>query len=148
MKKKCYLDANVLIYFFIGDLELRHRSIKLLENLKQKSYSFAISTLVIDEFLQAMRYYFSKKYQQTLKWVKLREVLEAILQLPKLEIINPPLMLQQQLEVVVLMQKYNLSPRDAYHLFIVLSNNIDCLATFDSDFGKVKEVEIVGLDLV
>lgn len=145
MKKKCYLDANILIYFFIGDLELRRRSKKLLENLKQKSYSFAISTLVIDEFLQAMRYYFSKKYQETLKWAKLKESLEAILQLPKLEIINPSVELQQQLEVIVLMQKYNLSPRDAYHLFIVLSNNIDAFATFDSDFGKVREVEIVGL---
>lgn len=144
--KKCYLDANVLISF-INEESLFYQKTKiLLFNLRKEDFQFRLSALTIDETLHALKKYFlSKKYQPATLFLSLKKILKQILSLPNLDIINPPTDKQLQVEVINLMQKYNLSPRDAFHLFTVIANDIDCLATFDEDFSQVKEVEIIGL---
>lgn len=146
MTKKCYLDANVLVYLLNKKDKSHKRAAILLHSLILNNFDLYISSLVIDEVLYALRPYMIKTYGQRLIWQKLEFILKHILQLPNLKLANPSIVLQEQMQVVNLMKKYNISPRDAYHLFIVLCNNIDSLATFDQDFSKVKEVEVVGLN--
>jgi len=41
------------------------------------------------------------------------------------------------------MEKYDLCPRDAYHLLTMIYNKIDSFATFDTDFNKVFEDKLI-----
>ena len=46
-------------------------------------------------------------------------------------------------EIMRLMRKYNLKPRDAYHLLTMLENEIEYIATYDKDFDKVIKSGII-----
>lgn len=57
-------------------------------------------------------------------------VLRIITQMPELETFSSTI------------EKYNLLPRNATHLSIMLSLNIPNIATTDPDFDKVKEIRV------
>lgn len=145
--KKCYLDANVLISFINEESLFYQKTKVLLFNLRKEDFQLRLSTLTIDETLYALKKHFLlKKCQKETLYLSLKKFLKQILSLPTLNIINPLVDKKLQIEVVNLMQKYNFSPRDAYHLFTAITNDIDCLATFDKDFERIKEVKVVGLE--
>jgi len=58
-------------------------------------------------------------------------------------LVNSPTGLKDQIKVVEYMEKYNLCPRDAYHLLTMIYNKIDSFATFDTDFNKVFEDKLI-----
>ncbi|MBI3558959.1 type II toxin-antitoxin system VapC family toxin, partial [Candidatus Gottesmanbacteria bacterium] len=66
-----------------------------------------------------------------------------ILQLPLLTVINPPTDPVSQLQIISLMKNYSLRARDAYHLLIMQSNDIEAFATFDTDFRRVFAAKIL-----
>lgn len=138
----CYLDANLLVYFKSESSDLYIQSKSLLKRASENNLAFSISPLCIDEFLYASIKEFARKKLPIDKYY-LQYHLKSILTLPNLSILNPPIDPESQLEVISLMQKYSLRPRDAYHLLIMRSNKIKYFATFDRDFDKVFQANIV-----
>jgi len=43
------------------------------------------------------------------------------------------------------MKKYNLRPRDTFHLLTILSSNIETGSTFDKDFAEVKKKKLIRI---
>lgn len=56
--RRCYLDANILIYAKDEKSILFKESSLILQRLFEKNYQICISPLVIDEFLYTMKHYF------------------------------------------------------------------------------------------
>lgn len=103
---------------------------------------FFISPLTIDEFLYVVKYYLIRGKTTHLYQI-LRKALDEILDIPNLLIVNSPHDEKSQLKVVNLMEKYSLSPRDAYHLLIMEYHRISYFFTFDNDFKAVFKEKIL-----
>lgn len=147
MKRNFYLDVNILVYFLNKESSFNKKAEILLSQAIDEDITLVVSPLTLDEFLHALQKIFlQQKIDSKIIWKNLDKSLDSVLSLPNLDIVSPSLGKEKQKEVLFLMKKYNLLPRDAYHLFTVITNDIDCLATFDKDFSKVKEVKVVGLE--
>lgn len=140
--KKCYLDSNVLIYFKNEDSPQHQIVSELLVNLRKQGFLIHISSLVLDEFLYAMKFILKRKKNENL-YIHLEQALRDILDIPAMQIIHPSEDKKAHLEVVRYMEKYYLSPRDAYHLLTMQGNGIESFATFDTDFKKVFAAKIL-----
>ena len=139
---KCYLDSNILVYLKNADSPFHKATLSLVINLTETGVDVFLSPLAIDEFLHNFAREVKAKRITNIFEV-LDKALEEILDLPKLEIVNPPIERTAQKKVVKYMEKYQLHARDAYHLLICLENNIDGFATFDKDFGKVFKAKVL-----
>lgn len=139
--KACYLDANVLIYFKNKDSPFYSKTLMLIEYLVKNGYQLFISSLVVDEFLYGFKFHLENKKQDVFR--SLKKASSEILDLPNLELINPPSDKNFQLRVVEMMKDYNLFPRDAYHLLLMIENKIKFFATFDNDFKTVFKKKII-----
>lgn len=136
--KNCYLDANVLIYYKNEDSPYFVQSKRIIEGLVKENCSIVISPLVLDEFLYGLMIHLRRiKIKRTTAFTLLKKTLKEVLSLPNLIIINPPVEKEIQLNTLMLMERFCLLPRDAYHLLIMQEGNIDYFATFDNDFEKV-----------
>jgi len=134
--KKCYLDINVLVYFK-DEKSLYHKKVieKFIFLIKNDFY-FYVSSLVLDEFLYVFRYFLEKNEKKDI-FSKLKKALTEILAIPNLSIVSLLKEKEKQIEVISYMERYDLSPRDAYHLMIMKENAIDYFFTFDKDFELV-----------
>jgi len=134
--KKCYLDSNVLVYFK-DEKSLYHKKVveKFIFLIKNDFY-FYVSSLVLDEFLYVFRYFLEKNEKKDI-FSKLKKALTEILAIPNLSIVSLLKEKEKQIEVISYMERYDLSPRDAYHLMIMKENAIDYFFTFDKDFELV-----------
>lgn len=139
--KRCYLDANFLIFLQDFDSSFYPKAEVILKKLIEEGFVLFISALVLDEFLMGSLRLSGKSAEQMKE--NLRLGLKTIFNIPNINLVNPPQDSEKHLKVVNLMAKFNLKPRDSYHLFIMLENKIKYLATFDSDFEKVFAAGIV-----
>lgn len=138
--KICYLDSNVLIYFKDEDSDFHERTKNLIEDLLKEGFTLTVSPLVLDEFLHSLNWVLGqKRLSRKNRFELLRSGLGDILDLPDLRIVGPPLYLGAQRKVPLLMEQYNLRPRDAYHFLTMKSEEISFFATFDNDFEDVFE---------
>lgn len=142
--KTCYLDANTLIYFKNEDSPFYSKTLTLIEYLVNDDYRLFISSLVIDEFLYGFKFHLgNKKIKKKDIFISLNKALLEILALPNLELINPPSEKNLQLKVIEMMKDFNLFPRDAYHLLMMIENKIKFFATFDNDFENIFKKKII-----
>src|SRR3989337_1511556 len=107
--KKCYLDANVLIYAK-NESALQHaKALKKLEMLAKNEFELYISPLIIDEFIHTLLFLKSLN-KKGFEINELKQDLLELLDLPRINIINPPIDQKSQFLVLEFMQKYSLGP--------------------------------------
>ena len=136
MEKSCYLDANILTNYTSIAYQHFHDARKVIVGLIQEEITPCISPLCIDELLYATKKTLTRAGYKSCE-EQLEKALMIILNIPKLKIINPPTSRRAQRQVLKLMKKFKLDPRDAYHLLAAKHNNVDYFETLDSDFNKV-----------
>lgn len=133
--KKCYLDANVLLYFTSLTSQFHDQAVKIIYNLITQGWQLFISPLTLDEYFHnALRFSVVSKSEA---FKDLKKSFTSIMKLEKIMLIQPPLELKKHKKIFNLMVHCNLHARDAYHLFIMKENKIKFMATFDSDFKIV-----------
>jgi len=139
---KIFLDSNVLVYYK-DELSLFHKEVlSRLEEWMRSGTMFCISPLVLDEFLYVLKFRYKDKKKNEI-FQSLKKAVKEILEVPFIELVNSPTGLKDQIKVVEYMEKYDLCPRDAYHLLTMIYNKIDSFATFDTDFNKVFEDKLI-----
>lgn len=141
--KKCYLDANFLLYITNEKSPQYASAFKKLHHLVTNTIEIYISPLVIDEFLHSALFLLKGSKELSASF-DLRKKLQELLGLPGLSIVNPPLDKDSQFLVLDFIKKYRIGVRDAYHLLIMHSNSIDAFATFDTDFKKVFSAKLLS----
>jgi len=134
--QKCYLDANVLLYYKLEDTPKHRQTTSLIEKLSAEETTLYISSLVLDEFIYGFLK-IHRIYKKKVGYDDIRRALKDVLSLPKLRLLNPSTAKKNQLRVLSLMEQFNLQPRDAYHLLIMLEHKIRLFASFDDDFRRV-----------
>lgn len=139
--KTCYVDANVLIYFHSPRSSFHKQAVSIVKALIKQGYVVYISSLVIDEYLYNS--FRLPKDEQAIRIVKLNQGMKKIFHLPGVQLLNPPLKIKKHFAILRFMKKYNLKPRDAYHLFIMRENKIRYFVTFDDDFNEVFDKGLV-----
>lgn len=146
MKKKCYIDSNLLVYYKDQNSPFHRQAKNILKKLSPINYELYISSLVIDEFLHSFRKILIKeKLSKVIIYTELDNLLRSILTLQHLYIINPPSDKNTNKRVIEIMSKFNLLPRDAYHLLIMQEHEIKNFATFDKDFQIVFRKKVLRL---
>ncbi len=136
MKMKCYLDANILLYYSIASSQQHPSTLELVEKLLNNEVELYISSLVLDEFIHGLLRVLRKdKHMHSFETMSAS--FRSILQFPQLKIVNPPVDPASQLHILTYMKDYSLKPRDAYHLLTIRHHGISYFATFDTDFEKV-----------
>lgn len=135
--KSCYIDTNLLIYLQNKDSVFHSETVLIFKKLVEEDCRICISSLTIDEYLYNTYRLLEGSRLDKLKVLSLN--LKRVFKMPGIKLINPSLEVKKHTKVVNLMRKFNLRPRDAYHLFITLENKIKYFATFDHDFDKVFE---------
>ena len=123
----CYLDANTLIYSQQEDSPFHQQTIKIISRIVETDTQIFISPLCLDEFI------FNFPGNQNHKF----QAFKKILKFPNLNIINPPTDTKSQTRIPIFMKKFDLGPRDAYHLLTMKHHKIKYFATFDRDFDLV-----------
>lgn len=136
MKMKCYLDANILLYFSITSSQQHSSTVELVEKLLHNGLKLYISSLVLDEFVHGLLRVL-RKDKHTHSFEAMSTSFNAILQFPHLKIVNPPTDPVSQLHILTYIKDYSLKSRDAYHLLTIRHHGISHFATFDADFEKV-----------
>ncbi len=133
--KRCYLDANFLIFLHDPGTPFYPKAETILKKLITEGFNLYASSLVFDEFLMGSLRLSGKSAAEMKENLKLG--LKTIFKMPNFNLVSPPQDFQRHLQVVDLMTRFSLKPRDAYHLFIMQKNKIKFLATFDNDFDSV-----------
>jgi predicted nucleic acid-binding protein len=73
----------------------------------------------------------------------LRDTIEDIYAVPNLTIKEVPASIP--LDALLLMEQFDLKPRDAFHVAVMKSNGISEIASDDPDFDKVKGIKRMRL---
>ena len=138
----CYLDANVLVYFVDTDGLFHLESVELVESFGSKGIKPIISTLVLDEFLYAIRFLVGANNLGRFRAMEV--LLSKVFVINDVGLVNPSTDFFDQLSVVGYMEEFGLKPRDAYHLMTMVENGVEYFATFDNDFDGVFEAGLVS----
>ncbi|OGE68378.1 hypothetical protein A3H81_02480 [Candidatus Daviesbacteria bacterium RIFCSPLOWO2_02_FULL_38_18] len=133
--KKCYLDANLLLYYSDPDSLFYSQATAIISQLLDEGWTLFLSSLTLDEYFHNMIRFSRVSREEAIK--DLKGSFGKIIKLPDLQMITAGLQLKRQQKVINLMIKNQLRARDAYHLFIMLENKVKFMATFDNDFNKV-----------
>lgn len=132
-----YLDTNVFIFASLGDEgDIRtQKARELLQRIIEGKETGHTSLLAIDEFVWTVIK--QKKDRKT--------AIEQGLRLHTLPIHFIPLITSISLRALHLMQRYQISPRDALHASSCMEVKATGLVTDDSDFDQIKEVKRLKL---
>jgi predicted nucleic acid-binding protein len=131
-----YLDANVFIFASLSTKEYGDKAEALLNRVQRGDEKAITSALTFDEV------FWEVKRNRGLE--KALETAEAMLNFPNLEIAAADK--ETAMAAVTLIRKYGLAPRDALHAATAIAEKVDCLVTSDAHFGRVKELEVKGLE--
>lgn len=140
--KRCYLDANVLVYFKDESSPYHAQAISTLEKLVENKFTLYISPLVLDEFLYVLTYYL-KQTRAADYATQLKRHLLSIFTIPNLSIVSPPDDKKKHIKVIDYIVSCSLRPRDAYHLLTMKEHKIKYFATFDTDFDQLFEKDVL-----
>ena len=124
-----YLDANVFIYAAINTQEIGEKARTLLQKIQQGEEQAATSALTFDEVFWSI-----KKRKPELA----SETSYALLNFPNLKII--PADRKLALSALILINEYNLAPRDALHAATAMDLRADCVVSTDAHFDKIKHL--------
>ncbi len=143
MKKRVYFDANVLIAHQLTNHQYFTQAKQLLETLWKQGSVFYLSSLTIDELFYGIGFCLrakdkNKPYAKIA--AQLKEIFAAIISWQNVELISFDNNLTEIIQVLSYIKKYNLRPRDAFHLQIMKQNQLKKIATFDNDFKQVEKL--------
>ncbi|MBD3279983.1 PIN domain-containing protein [Candidatus Dojkabacteria bacterium] len=143
-KYKCFLDTNILLYFILESSKYFEETRDLILSMRADNADICISPLVLDEFIYQLDFLTRKGDRKRKDYYELAQIFtHSVTSIPGAKILEIPSDKSTLPELVRLMKKYNLKPRDAYHLLTMLENGVDYIATYDKDFDKVIESGII-----
>lgn len=133
-----YVDSNIFIYPVIYEAEKSPNVSKAKEILRKIERNRIIaytSTLTWDEVVWVVK--------RTLGKADSLEIGRKLLRFPNLRLIDvsESIIVKAQL----LMEKYDISPRDAVHCASAIVKHIDVLVSEDLDFEVVKEIRRIPM---
>lgn len=130
-----YIDANIFIFAQINTGREGEFARTILERISRGEQAIT-STLTMDEVLWVLRRY---------EVEDMRGILEDIYGLSGLKIVSvDPLVPLKALEFI---ERYDLKPRDSFHLAVMESHGTKNIVSTDVDFDRVEGINRTGVEL-
>lgn len=146
MIKKVYLDANLLIAHQAKGHTHHTQAKEFVEKLWRQRTLLYLSDLTIDEFLYGISFILRGKNNRSPYssfYPKLKDLINDILSWQNIKLVSFRNNYESLSTVLEAGEKYNLRPRDAFHLQIMQQQQVNKLATFDSDFQKAARQDAI-----
>lgn len=148
MTEKVYLDTNILIAHQIEGHQDFNKAKELIEALWHQKSELFISGLVVDEFLYGIGLFLRGRMGEkpfSSFTTTFRQLLVKIMSWKNVRLVSFSNSEKELSAVLELIRKYNLRPRDAFHLQIMSQNNVNKIATFDNDFQKAEKSGVIKI---
>lgn len=130
-----YIDSNVFIYATTSEEALGDECGKILDMIARGKIKALTSILSFDELCYKVEKL--KGFQAAVSFA------ENFLAMPNMVFGDANIsVIFKALEVI---KQYRLAPRDAIHAATAQTHNVKLLVSDDKDFGKVKEIEWLGI---
>jgi predicted nucleic acid-binding protein len=129
-----YLDANFFI-FANFDQTTRGENARRLQEKIVSGMKATTSALALDEVMWVLLRNGRKDV--------LREVIEDIYAMPNFSILD--VSSSVPLDALSITEKFDLRPRDAFHVAVMRSREITQIVSDDSDYDRVKGITRIGL---
>jgi len=149
MKKsndEVFLDSNFLISLQVTRHAFFARAGELVMRFKEEEMRLSLIPLVIDEFWYIIKGYIKTDFPDDSKEAVMRKLNKAtrnVLSLDGLEITNASFARRDLLNTLEIMSKYDLRPRDALIIKSMEILGVKNIATFDTDFDRVKGINVI-----
>lgn len=150
MNSKVYLDANVLIAHQVKGHKYYQKAKDLISALWEEGESLVISSLTVDEWwfglVTVLRQSPKMKAEPFSAFApQVQKSIEAIFSWGNIELVSFQSSESEVFEVLRLIKRFNLRPRDAFHLRTMQQQDMHKIATFDQDFIKVTQDDLVEI---
>ena len=129
--KKIYLDANIFLNAILYEDEKAESCKKIISQIMNNELQGYTSLLTWDEVFYTIQKLSGRN-------LAIREG-RKLLKFPNVIFLDVSIGII--LKAQELTEKYSIYPRDSIHLSSMLINNIEDLASDDSDFDKIKEIK-------
>ncbi|PIR42481.1 hypothetical protein CO058_03670 [candidate division WWE3 bacterium CG_4_9_14_0_2_um_filter_35_11] len=133
---RIFIDTNVFISVFNLDSTFFKQASNLINMLDTKNKIGIVTPYVINE----AHYFFLRKHGQEIAF----RLCKDILKMKRIALIDLELISTDVIDILSLAKKYNLKTFDSYHAYYCKKLGIKKIATFDSDFKKIKWLKVVG----
>lgn len=130
-----YLDANFFVFAVLDNTKKGQKARSIQEEIMNGKWAIT-SVLALDEVM----WVFIKNKKEHL----LRKVIEDIYAMPNLEVREVSSSIPMR--ALEIMEQFGLKPRDAFHLSIMESFQIDTIVSDDVDFDKVKKIRRIKIE--
>lgn len=130
-----YLDANFFLFAILDVTQKGDNARKIQDSIIRGKQDATTSALTLDEIMWVL--------VKNKKKHMLRTVVEGIYSIPNLDVSG----LSSTVPLLALesMEKYGLSPRDAFHLAVMKEAKIRSIVSDDNDFDKVEWVKRIPI---
>ena len=126
-----YLDSNIFLYPQTGTDVISGACVVLLEQAAKEHIEAGTSVLTWDEFHHSLKKKIGK--------AAATEQSKLFLSLPGIVFLDTTKEITRKAQVLI--EKYELGPRDAIHAATAILNNCKEIASNDPNFHKVKELK-------
>ena len=130
-----YLDANFFLFAILDVTQKGENARKIQGSIVAGKQDAMTSALTLDEIMWVLI--------RNKKKHAIRTVVEGIYSMPNLEVAE--VSSSVPLIALELMEKYELSPRDAFHVAIMKEFKIRSIVSDDNDFDKVEWVKRIKI---
>ena len=130
-----YLDSNFFVFALSDQTNKGQKAREIQKDIVESGLVAFTSSLALDEVMWVL----IKNKKEHL----IRKAIEDIYAMPNLEVREVSSLIP--LHALDIMEKYNLKPRDAFHVAILKELQLNSIVSDDSDFDKVKGLKRIIL---
>lgn len=145
-KDAVLLDSSFIIATQLVSSIQYNKSVKLLGALFDRDVPLILIPTTLDEFWYVNKRILAEVIPVTLVFevkTRLIRLTESILAFKNVTLVSPEITKQNALEILNIMYRFDLRPRDAMIIKSMEILGIKKLATFDTDFDRVKGINVI-----
>lgn len=145
-KDRVLLDSNFIISLQVTRHQFFDKAQELIYKFKESGVHPVIVPLVFDEFWYILKGYLKTDFPTATKIELSRMLTKAtnkVLSIENLVLADPGYKKNELLDTLKIMSKYDLRPRDALIVKSMEKLGITDIVTFDSDFDRVKGINVI-----
>ncbi len=138
--KSVFLDTSFLIASQVKGHEFLERTIKLRNEFLNENTKVLTSPLVLDEFwyvLTGLAKSADKSVNAEKVFEQIKHATRNIFTIDGLTLLDVDLTQKELLETLEIMHRYNLRPRDAMIVKLMIKSKLTYIASFDKDFDRI-----------
>lgn len=143
MPKRIYLDANFLVAYFVDEHTKNRDSVQKMAELLVDDCEFYISALTLDETWYAIHEYYQSGNEFRTHFPELESIFNRMNNSALFKFIQFESLVAGIVKALDNINKFNLRPRDSFHLALAEDQKVDVVVAYDSHLNKIQNPPIL-----